>query len=388
MSSSSLDYNPEDKLVKLYKDNNVFQEAMVRIDKIHSMFDHIFISFSGGKDSLVCLKLFELYRKAHGIKEKLNVVFYDEELVDTHVLAFCKKLMDSGKYNFQWWCAQLESEKFILGHKEKYIQWDENRPHIRPIPEWALTCPGVRYQDKMYLEYTRGYRGKICTVLGLRAQESLNRLRGVFSTSNKLPFLNAEIKNVTVAKPIYDWTEKDVFKFFYDFKIEYCDTYDYQVFNGDRLRVSTPLHAEAAKSQLLNLKTKDPVLYDQIMSVFPEVELQVRYFRDIKGSSSSNSTAGFEGYEHSWEGVIKYARDLVDDELIDKVIKKIIYCKRYRERPDNKRPLGGYPILYMFQMIQRGAYKRLIPMKFSEQITDKDFEFEGLTPPEKESSVK
>lgn len=366
----------KDALVKLYKDTNVFEEAMDRIDKIHSMFDHIFISFSGGKDSLVCLKLFEMYRKAHGITDKLNVVFYDEEMVDSFVLSYCKRLMDSGKYNFQWWCAPLESEKYILGKKEKYIQWDSNRKHIRPIPEWAKTCDGVRYQDKMYLEYTKGYKGKICTVLGLRAQESLNRLRGVFATANKLPFLNAEIKNVTVAKPIYDWTEKDVFKFFYDFGVEYCDTYDMQVFNGDKLRVSTPLHAEAAKTGLLNLKTKDPILYDQMMNIFPEIELQVRYYKEYAQKVSS---VNFEDYEHSWEGVIQFARDNIDDKIIDKVVKKIIYCKRYRDRKDNIMPLGGYPILYVFQEIAAGRYKRLIPFKFPEKVTQKDFEFEGLS---------
>lgn len=77
--------NPETgfkKMEKLPLGINVFEAAMERIGIIHDLFDEIFIMFSGGKDSLVCLKLFELYRLRHGIKDKLNVVFLDEELVE------------------------------------------------------------------------------------------------------------------------------------------------------------------------------------------------------------------------------------------------------------------------------------------------------------------
>lgn len=374
--SKDFKISKKDRLQKIYLENNVFDETMKRIELIYSMYDHIFISFSGGKDSLLCLKLFELYQKANGITKKLNVIFYDEELVDTFVLKYCEDIMNSGKYNFQWWCAPLESEKFILGKKEKYIQWDPDRQHIRPIPAWAKTVKsGVRKQEEMYKEYTKGYRGKICCVLGLRTDESINRLRGIFATRNKLPYINTETKNVTVVKPVYDWSEKDLFKFFYDFGITYCDTYDRQVFNGDPLRVSTPLHAEASKSALLSIKTKDPMLYNQMITVFPEIELQIRYYKQY---DKRGKTSNYDKYEKSWAGVIQFARDVVSDDLIDEVVSKIIYSKRSRKRYEDKRPLGGYPILYMFETIAKGRYKRMIPMMHSDAVKKKHYEFENL----------
>ncbi|MDR2084347.1 MAG: phosphoadenosine phosphosulfate reductase family protein [Bacteroidales bacterium] len=372
MTSSKENYS-FDKLEYEYSEMNVFDAAMERIHTIHSLFDHIFISFSGGKDSLVCLKLFELYRKAHGIEKKLDVVFYDEELVDSRVIKFCEEIMNSGKYNFQWWCMQLESEKYILGNKEKYIQWDINRPHIRPIPSWALTCDGVRYQDKAYLEYTKDLKGKIAVVLGLRADESINRRKAIFATRNIHCYMNTEERNATVVKPIYDWKEKDVFKFFYEYKIKYCETYDYQIFNRDKLRVSTPLHAEAAQSALLTMKTKDPVLYNQMLAVFPEVELQVRYSKDYKPKRND-----YSNYPVSWEGVIKFAKDIVADEFIEDVLNKIMQCKRYREKHETHRPLGGFPILYVFNVIANGRYKRMIPALHNEDVTKKYYDYEGL----------
>lgn len=351
---------------------NVFEAAMERIGIIHDLFDHIFISYSGGKDSELCLKLFELYRLHHGITEKLNVVFYDEELVDSYVLEHCKRHMDSGRYNFRWLVMPLESEKYVLGQKEKYIQWDENREHIRPIPKWAEVYSGVRYQDQVYKEYTRGLKGRIAIVLGLRAAESINRYRAMFATKNTYPFMNNPERNCTVVKPVYDWSEKDVFKFFYDFGVQYCNTYDHQIFNGDRLRVSTPLHAEAARTALLNLKTKDPVLYDQIMSIFPEIELQVRYFKEHKTKAMD-----FSSYEKSWRGVIKFARDVVAPEMQDEVVGKIMYCKKYRMEHADDRPLGGYPLLYMFETIAKGTYKRMIAAMHNNDVKQKHYDFEA-----------
>ena len=312
---------------------NVFEASMERIGIIHDLFDDIVISFSGGKDSLVCLKLFELYRIAHNIKDKLKVLFYDEELVDSEVLKFVKKFYDSKKYDFYWICTPLESEKFILGKKERYIQWDPNRPHVREIPEWGLKFDGVRYQDKAHEVVTNNMTGKVANIVGLRADESMNRRMGIFATKNVYPFMNSEERNVTMCKPIYDWSEKDIFKFMYDYGIEYAHSYDNQIFNGDRLRVSTPLHAEASRTALLSMKSRDPILYDQVCAVFPEVELQVRYYGDIKAS-----TFDYSKYQKSWNGVIKFVRDVVSDELQEDVVGKVMYAKSYRDKNIDKRP--------------------------------------------------
>jgi len=76
-----------------------------------------------------------------------------------------------------------------------------------------------------------------------------------------------DIKELSGAK-CYDWSEKDVFKYFYDKKIRYCEIYDIQMLNGERLRVSTPLHSESAK-EFHKIKTRCPVFYQQLINLFP-----------------------------------------------------------------------------------------------------------------------
>lgn len=288
------------------------------------------------------------------------------------MLKFCEQLMRSGKYNFRWLCMPLESEKYILGHKTPYIQWDVNRQHIRPMPEWAEKFSGVRYQSKVYRDFAGHLKGRIAVCLGLRADESMTRYKAMFLTKNKYPYMNKPDRNITEVKPIYDWSEKDVFKFFYDFGIKYCETYNHQIFNGDKLRVSTPLHAEAARNSLLTLKTKDAILYDQIMTVFPEVEMQVRYFKECKINAQD-----FSKYERSWNGVIKFIRDVVDEELQESTIKKVQQAKRYREANKGVRPYGGYPLLYIFEVIATGTYKRFIAPIHDDNIKQKHHEFEA-----------
>ena len=48
---------------KKYVDKNVYEAAIERIEFLFKEFDHILISFSGGKDSGVCLNL--CYVQAH-----------------------------------------------------------------------------------------------------------------------------------------------------------------------------------------------------------------------------------------------------------------------------------------------------------------------------------
>lgn len=358
---------------KIYTGRNVFDAAMDRIATIHDLYDEIYIKFSGGKDSLVVLKLFELYRMSRGITDKLKVIFHDEEVIPTAVVDFCQKTMESGRYDFQWVCCQMESEKFILGKKEPYIQWDESRQWIRQKPEWSIYKPGVYDQYSMASVYCDPNVNS-CEVLGIRAQESINRLRGVFAGGNIHAFINKSNKGQpTTVKPIYDWSEKDIFKFIYEYNIDYCQAYNNQIFNGDKLRVSTPLHAESSRTALLTLKTNDPVFYDQLMEVFPEVELQVRYFKDAK-----KSVKDFSKYDRSWIGILQFVKDVVHDDMQDKVSKEVMRLKERREYfiELNDRPLGGYPLLYVFEEIAAGRYKRYIAPMHDSQIKEKHYEFE------------
>ncbi len=61
----------------IYEDRSVYEAALDRIDRIYNSHDEFWVSYSGGKDSRVCLKLVEEYFDSKGITDKINVIFRD-----------------------------------------------------------------------------------------------------------------------------------------------------------------------------------------------------------------------------------------------------------------------------------------------------------------------
>jgi predicted phosphoadenosine phosphosulfate sulfurtransferase len=365
-----------------YLETDVYTEALKRVGNIYNSFDHVYVAFSGGKDSLVVLKLVEEYLDSIGDTQKIKVIFRDEELIPSTVLDFVEKFRVNPRYDFNYYCIQLESEKFILGNKYRYVQWDENRKHIREMPAFGITCPG-----KVFTQYSadmfslRGVRGRIAVLTGVRAAESITRLRGVIQSA--VPYISSadsHMKNKHLCKPIYDWSEKDVFKYFMEKKIEYCPIYDNQLFNKTPLRVSTPLHSERAK-RLDQEKTLDPVFYNQIISVFPEVEVQARYYKDYKSGAGDVPYQ----YEHSWDGIMKYIKDTFTDPAMKiNAINAVQARKRTRDRREKLHGPGlhGYPILHCFKEIVKGQFKRGISFIHRDLIKAEHYEYENLPVPE------
>lgn len=363
--------------LKAYIDANVYEEAKKRIKHIIATFDKVFVNFSGGKDSLATLHLTEEVYQEIGLTEKVNVIFRDEELIPDDVVEFVQDYYDSGKYNFKYFAVPLMSNKFILGKSYQYIQWDNNREWIRQKPHFAIT-----WEDgKIYDQYTidsfavKGERGKIALLTGIRADESLTRFRAAINKKNE-NYINAtESPNIKICKPIFDWSEKDIFKYLHDNKIKYCQIYDKQMFNAESLRVSTPLHAEAAK-RLGKLRTIYPQFYEQIVSIFPEVLIQDLYW-------DSFDRYGIIGkYENSWSGILKYINDNIEEpERAALAKKRLFHAKQFRESAIKKNMkakenLGGYPILYVFKCIINGDYKRKIQPK--DKVSEAERKFEGL----------
>lgn len=365
--------------IRKYIDSDVYTEAKKRIHHIVDTFDNVLVCFSGGKDSLVALSLLEEVYKEKGIKEKIKVVFRDEELIPDDVIDFVKEKAESGKYDFRYYAIPLKSEKYILGNCMTYVQWDRDRKHLRKAPDYAITLADEDY--KVFDQYSadayicKNLKGRVAMITGIRADESLFRLRACLNRMNECYINATEDTRIKLCKPIYDWTEDDVFLYFFKTGIRYCSIYDVQMLNNENLRVSTPLHAESAK-QFDKIKTRYPVFYQQLVELFPEMLLQERYYKDYGKNEK------FDQYPHTFDGVRKYCYDNISD---DKKRKQALVCINSAEnmRKNNvargNRPFGGYPIRYVFQQVVNGTYKRgVFQPKGKSKLGKLDYEFEGL----------
>lgn len=341
------------KKVRQFIDNNVYEESLKRIEHIYNTFDTLVVLFSGGKDSLVTLHLVKEVLNAHGIN-RVNVVFRDEELIPDEVINFVNIYRKKDWVRMLYFAVPLESQIHILGETKTYIQWDENRKHIRPKPNHAITSKDIFNQYKMDSYTASFYKGKIALINGIRAAESITRYGACMSKVNENYINNtaSNIGNVRLCKPIFDWQENDVFKYLYDKGMKYCSIYDKQMWNQEQLRVATPLVSENAR-RFYKLKTLDPILYQQIIDIFPDTQLQDKYWNQMDGDKLKNK------YSKNLHTVLDYIKDHIrDGKQKSKAIKQFKKAVVMHRNDPN-----GYPIEHIFTYFRTGAYKRNLYVK-------------------------
>lgn len=349
--------------VKAYIDANVLDEAKRRIHHIYDLVDQVVVAFSGGKDSLALLHLVREVALERGI-DHVHAVFRDEELIPDSVISFVDEYRQLPWLRLRWFAVPMESTKYVLGRNSRYVQWDTGRPHLRPVPEHALTLADLGLPaDRVMSQYDMDaltaapFKGKVGILTGVRAAESLMRWQASVVKLNENYINASSTPKASLCKPLFDWQENDVLRFFYDRGIRYCPIYDSQAWAGNALRVSTPLHAEAAKS-LHFLRATEPVFYGQLLELFPEMSVQERYHREIDRS------AILARYAESWDGIEQWIHDHIDDPAQLRVA-----LERFEKvKVSARRAPDSFPLSYVLKQFTTGAYKRrILPQAFADQ---------------------
>lgn len=228
-------------MVVVRKDSsyNVVEAARRRIINIFSNDLPVYLSFSGGKDSLVLAHLvYSLIQEGKIDAKQLTVHFIDEEgifpCIERTVKEWRKKFLLAGA-KFEWFCVEVLHFNALneLEADETFICWDRTKKDrwIRPMPKFARTShPLLRPRQENYQTFLERIEADGISIIGTRVYESLQRLQN-FSKS----------KQYQRMFPIYDWRDSDVWLYLKEHRVKIPDVYMYLWQIGiprSRLRVS------------------------------------------------------------------------------------------------------------------------------------------------------
>lgn len=235
---------------KVYREENVYEAFLERMNFIFDEFEHVYISLSGGKDSSVMLQLANKVAKERN--RTIDVMFVDYEAqyqatID-HIYEL-KQLSNIGE--FYHLALHFKANNASSVFNRFWYPWDpkEKSRWVRDLPEDAITTKnhpfGKRYNSDLFLRglfqmFSDWYKekhktNKVANLIGLRADESMNRFRAMAFGKNLYKGKNYSTdqgKGIFSFYPIYDFRTEDVWCAVSRFNFSYNQVYEMLYKNG------------------------------------------------------------------------------------------------------------------------------------------------------------
>lgn len=283
--------------VKRCKANiNVVTAAERRIINVFKNGLPVYMSFSGGKDSL-CLSnlVLVLIQQGKINPAQLIVQFIDEEAIfpciEKVVFEWRKKFLLAGA-KFEWYCIEVKHFNCFneLSNDESFICWDRYKKDVwvRQPPPFALrTHKLLKERVDTYQQFLDKKCSDGMCIVGVRTAESLQRLQNFARIDHKKSGGSGRTK----IYPIYDWKDCDVWLYLKQNNIDIPDIYLYLWQSGTNkrnLRVSQFFSVDTARC-LVKMNEYYPNLMERIIRREPNAYLASLYWdSEMFGRSTRN----------------------------------------------------------------------------------------------------
>ena len=261
-----------------YANINVVQATRLRLKELFKTAPKVYFNTSGGKDSIVLNDiLFKLCATGEVDKSKLEVSFIDEEAIydciEKTVMNMRKQWLSIG-VPFIWYCLEVKHYNCLnsLSKDESFICWDRYKEDVwvRKMPKFAVKSePLLNARHETYQDFFDKKCRDGVTITGVRVQESVQRLYAL---------ANSKYKNML--KPIYDWTDSDVWRYIFDNDLDFPEAYIYMYQVGiprNKLRISQFFSIDTCIN-LVHMNEFYPDLFARVCKREPNAYLAILYY--------------------------------------------------------------------------------------------------------------
>lgn len=258
---------------------NVYDALIQRLDFVFREFDKVVVSFSGGKDSGVLLSITMDYARRTGNLGRLAVYHMDYEAQYTKTNEYVDRVFDALPAEVEGFrvCLPIKAQCSTSMFQAYWQPWKMSEKSIwcRPMPTkhvinennfpWNFDYEISDYDFNIKFGKAVYPGKKVCFLVGIRTQESLNRWRTMnrrmaVNEYKGMRYTTVITDNLVNAYPLFDWTVEDVWTANARFGYDYNKVYDLMYLAGvplAKMRVASPFN-DCAQDALKLYKVLEP----------------------------------------------------------------------------------------------------------------------------------
>lgn len=262
-------------------------------ERLHFAFDNfatVIVSVSGGKDSTAVFDAAQKMAKARG--RKIKAFFLDQEAEYASTIDLVTQMLfETGDHvEPLWYQVPIRMTNATSYSAEFLNAWHPDEQWMREKhPRSIHSAPGAPDRFYPFLSWFESQWGPdTCFLVGLRAEEALNRYRAV-TRNAALPGIPWSSRCTTAPGhagpgavrlyPIYDWAFEDIWTYLGKESVPYNRAYDWMWATGAGIadmRVSNLIH-EHAFHALSTLQIFEPDTYERLLNRLDGVHTAALY---------------------------------------------------------------------------------------------------------------
>lgn len=316
--------------MRIYRNKNVKDAAIERINLLFDEFENVVVGFSGGKDSTVCLNLSLEIARERG-RLPLKVLWIDQEAEWQGTVDYCTRVFENPEIDPYWFQMPMVITNNASSYNRYSNCWKAEDEDIWVHPQHPISIKENKYGTERFHELFEAiFRGefagqKSCYISGVRTEESPKRFMALTNavtykwiTWGKV--LNKDLEHYSFY-PIYDWSYRDVWKYIDNEDLDYNIVYDelYRMGHGlNTMRISN-LHHETGIQTLMQVQEIEPQTWNRLVDRIDGASS----IKHIK-SSSFQCPADLPYMFKDWE---EYAYYLAENLIQEEQYKKLWYRK-------------------------------------------------------------